>query len=95
MIPRITDANRAEILRIAERYGIFAVSVFGSVARGDAEEGSDLDLMVEMKLPSLMRLAGFKMDVEDVMGCRVDVVEPEAICHPILRERIFREAHPL
>jgi len=94
-IPTITDAKREAILKLADKYGISNVRVFGSVARGDADENSDLDLLIDMEKPSLFKLGGFNYCVEELMGCRVDTVKPEAIKHSVLRERIFGEARPI
>lgn len=77
-------ARRDEILEIASRHGARNVRVFGSVARGDVEEASDVDILVEMeKGRSLLDLAGFHLDLEDLLGVHVDVVTVKG-----LRERI-------
>lgn len=76
--------HRDEILEIAGRHGARNVRVFGSVARGDADASSDVDILVEMERGrSLLDLAGFHLDVEDLLGVRVDVVTEKG-----LRERI-------
>jgi predicted nucleotidyltransferase len=67
--------RREEILRIAARYGASNVRVFGSVVRGQAGEGSDLDLLVRLeKGRSLLDHMALAQDLEDVLGCHVDVV---------------------
>lgn len=77
-------ARRDEILAIAARHGASNVRVFGSVARGEADEVSDLDVLVEMdKGRSLLDLAGFHLDLEDLLGVGVDVVTVKG-----LRERV-------
>lgn len=69
--------------------------IFGSRARGEAHEGSDLDLLVRMEDGrNLWDLAGFRMELEDLLGCRVDVVTEGALS-PYLRDRILAEAVPL
>lgn len=94
-ISDLVHANRDEILRIAERRGASNVRVFGSVARGDADERSDLDLLVNMDDGrSLMDLCGFLIDVEELLGRKVDVVD-EGGLSPYLRARILSEAKPL
>lgn len=88
-------ALKPQILAIAEKYGVSNIRVFGSVARGEANEGSDVDLLVDMQKASLFELGGFKYDMEFMLGSHVDVVKPGAIRHPLMRQRIFAEAQPL
>lgn len=64
-----------QLMRIAHKHGIVKVFVFGSVARGEAASGSDLDLLVEMQAgASLFGVAGFCYEAEQLLGVRVDVV---------------------
>ena len=84
--------KKKEIHRIARQHGARNLRVFGSVARGEAGEGSDLDLLVEMEpRRSLLDLVAIKQDLEDLLGCKVDVVT-EAAVSPYLRERVLNEA---
>ncbi len=72
-------------------HGVVRASVFGSMARGEATEESDIDLLVELEEgSSLMDLAGLKVDLEDILGRTVDVVTYDSI-HPSLREQILKE----
>jgi predicted nucleotidyltransferase len=91
----LIDVHRREILDLAARYGVTDVRVFGSMARGDAHESSDVDLLVR-PLPgtSLLDLGGLLMDAQDLLGRRVDVVSEGAL-DPRIRERVLREAEPL
>jgi hypothetical protein len=67
--------RRDEILGIAAKHGAFNVRVFGSVARGEADEHSDLDFLVELQPGrSLLDLGGLQYDLEAALGCRVDAV---------------------
>jgi predicted nucleotidyltransferase len=67
--------HRGEILRIAAKRGVRNVRLFGSVARGEATDRSDVDLLVDLKPgQSLLDLGAFQMDVQDLLGHRVDVV---------------------
>ncbi|MBI2320978.1 MAG: nucleotidyltransferase family protein [Chloroflexi bacterium] len=85
----------AQVIRIASRYGASNVRVFGSVARGDEDAASDIDLLVDLEPGrSLFDLGGLLMDIEELLGCRVDVVT-EAGLRPRLRERVLNEAIPL
>ena len=87
--------NRAAILRIAARHGARKVRVFGSVARGEATADSDIDFLVEMEPGrSLFDLGGLHADLEELLGCKVDVVTDGGIS-PYLKDRILTEARPL
>lgn len=69
--------------------------VFGSHARGEAAAASDLDLLVDMAPDrDLLDLIAFKLDIEDLLGRRVDVLT-EAALSPYLREEVLAEARPL
>jgi uncharacterized protein len=87
--------RRDEILQVATRHGARHVRVFGSVARGDADEKSDVDFLVDMeKGRSLLDLGGLLMDLQDLLGQRVDVVTEKGLRKRI-RSRVLREAVPL
>lgn len=87
--------KRAAILGIAELHGARNVRIFGSVARGDFDEKSDLDFLVEMEPGrSLFDHAFLLVDLEKLLGCKVDVVSEKGIKARI-RERVFQEARPL
>ena len=67
-------ARREEILEMASRHGVFNIRVFGAVARGDATDSSDVDLLVDVESGrSLFDLGAFYMDVRDLLGYEVDV----------------------
>lgn len=87
--------QRADILRIAARHGALNVRVFGSVARGEAQPGSDVDVLVDLEPGrSLLDLGGLLMELQDLLGCPVDVVTEQGL-RPRIRERVLREAVPL
>jgi len=66
--------------------------VFGSLARGDNRDGSDLDLLIDLAPGrSLLDLIAIKQDLEDLLGVRVDVVTERSIS-PYLRDAVLREA---
>lgn len=84
-----------EILRIARENGAHDVRVFGSRARGDARPDSDLDLLVRFETGrSLLDLVGLKLELEDLLGIKVDVVSERGLSRYI-RERVLAEARPL
>ncbi|MBW2343919.1 MAG: nucleotidyltransferase family protein [Deltaproteobacteria bacterium] len=87
--------KREEILRIAAKHGALNVRVFGSVARGEADEKSDVDFLVEMEPGrSLFDLGELLMDLRELLGRDVDVVTENSI-YWLLRRRILHEAKPL
>jgi predicted nucleotidyltransferase len=87
--------NRDEILRIAARHGAYNVRVFGSQARGEAKPDSDLDLLVEVgPNRSPWFPAGMIADLEELLGCKVDVVTRDSL-HWFIRDRVLQEAEPL
>ena len=88
-------SRRQDILRIARKHGVGRVRVFGSHARGTAGETSDIDLLIEVDGPTSPWFpGGLVADLEALLGCRVDVVEPDAL-RPEMRERALVEAVPL
>jgi len=87
--------KREEILKVAALRGAKNVRLFGSLVRGEERTGSDVDLLVDMeKGRSLMDLSHLIQDMEELLGCPVHIVEPEAL-HWAIRERILEEAVPL
>ena len=91
----LIENNRAEILALAERHGIRNVRVFGSMARGDADDTSDVDLLVSLPSDKTgLALGALLMDVQDLLHRRVEVVTERGL-HPALRDQVLREAQPL
>jgi uncharacterized protein len=85
-------ARRNEILGCAAEHGAGDVRVFGSIARGDAEVDSDIDLLVKMEPGrSLLDLVGLWQDLEDLLGAHIDVLSEGGVS-PHLRERIYADA---
>jgi uncharacterized protein len=87
--------RREEILRLAGRRGAHSLRVFGSVARGEADENSDLDLLVAWEPGrSLMDHAGLVEDLQELLGMKVHVGTERSL-HWYVRDRILREATAL
>jgi len=91
----LRTGQRDEILGRARRRGAHNLRVFGSVARGEANEGSDLDLLVEWEPGrSLLDHAGLVQDLQELLGMKVHVGTEKSL-HWYVRDRILREATPL
>jgi uncharacterized protein len=89
------EMKRSDILRIADQHGARNIRVFGSVARGDAGANSDIDFLVEMEPGrSLLDHTALWQDLEELLGCKVDVVSEKAL-HPLMRENVLAESVPL
>lgn len=88
----IVRNHRDEILRLADRYGAYDVRVFGSAARGDADAESDIDFLVRLhEGRSLLDQGGLLMDLQELLGRRVDVVTEKGLRERI-RRRVLTEA---
>lgn len=84
--------RREDILRLAARHGAQNLRVFGSVARGEANESSDLDLLVAWEPGrSLLDHAGLVQDLQQLLGIKVHVGTEKSL-HWYVRDRILREA---
>ena len=87
--------HREQIQAIADRYGIHNVRVFGSVARDTATDDSDLDLLVDVQPGrGYFDLAGFALDVEDLLGVFTQVATPNGL-DPRMRDKILADTVPL
>ncbi len=86
---------REKIIDILRRNDVRRASFFGSIVRGEMTEQSDVDLLVEFEgRKSLLDIAGLKIELEDALGRKVDVVTYRSL-HPLLRERILTEQVPI
>ena len=91
-IEEILGGKREEILRIAAKHGVTSIRVFGSVARGEAGPESDVDFLIESgPHRSPWFPAGLIVDLEQLLGRRVDVASSRAL-HWYIRDRILAEA---
>ncbi len=82
---------KQKILPILQRYGVKRAGLFGSFVRRETREGSDVDILVEIdKDISLLDFVGLKLEIEEALGEKVDLVEYRTI-KPLLKERILNE----
>jgi uncharacterized protein len=87
--------KRDEIQRIAAKHGARNLRLFGSVARGDAQAESDVDFLIDAgPVTSSWFPAGLILDLQDLLGKRVEVVTERGL-DPLIRDRVLREAVPL
>jgi len=92
---QILQQKREAILEIARRYGASDIRIFGSIARGDATEASDLDLIVRFEPGrSLFDHGGLLMDLQDLLGVKVDVISEHGM-RERFRNHVMKEAIPL
>ncbi len=91
-INELLRARREEILRLAASHGARNIRVFGSVARGEADQASDVDFLVEMEPGrTLLDMGGLLMDLQALLGRHVDVISARGL-RPSIRDRVLREA---
>jgi predicted nucleotidyltransferase len=94
-INELVKQNREEILRIARKHGVGRIRVFGSFARGEATPESDVDFLIEVTGPTPPWFpGGLVADLEELLGRRVDVVEPDSL-RKEFKDMVCREAIPL
>ena len=91
--------ERTEILRLLKRYkptaqkkyGMTKIGIFGSVARGEQREDSDVDVCYEGEAPSFLTLDIIQSELEDLLGSKVDIVRVRDNMNSLLRQRILRD----
>ncbi len=87
--------KRTEIQQIAAKYGANNIRIFGSVARGDAKENSDIDFLMDIEAGhSLLHRISLIQELEDLLNCKVDVVKPQLL-HETIKEQVLKESIPL
>jgi len=92
---QLSEADTKKIIKIAKKYGALKVSLFGSYARGDAQESSDIDVLVELESGrSLFDLIRLERELKETLGLEVDVFTPNSL-HPRIRNRIMKERVPV
>jgi predicted nucleotidyltransferase len=91
-IQELIGKQREQILALAAKYGASDVRIFGSVARGQADELSDVDFLVNLQDGrSLFDLGGLLYELQRLLGRRVDVVTFDGL-RPRIRDRVLKEA---
>jgi predicted nucleotidyltransferase len=82
---------KSKILPVLKKYGVKRASLFGSVARGESTKNSDIDLLVELpEGSSLFELGGLKMELEELLGLKVDILTFNSL-HHLLKDKILKE----
>ncbi len=76
---------------LSEKYGVTRIGIFGSVARDDASEESDVDIVYEMSSPNLFTVVHLKEELEHIFHCSVDLVRYRERMNPLLKKRIEKE----
>jgi hypothetical protein len=95
MTMQVLKRKAGDIRRIARSHEVSRVRVFGSHAAGRARRTSDVDLLITLRPDrDLLDLVEFKLDLQDLLGCDVDVVTENGLS-PYLRQTVLRTAKPL
>jgi predicted nucleotidyltransferase len=95
-LSQLLQEKRQDILAIAAKHGAFNVRIFGSVARGEETEKSDVDFLVDYDLKQISPWfpGGLLMDLQDLLGCKVDIVTEKGLSH-LIKEKVLSEAKSL
>jgi len=92
---KLIEEIRTKIVPILRHHGVIRAAVFGSFVRREMKEDSDIDILVELpKEKSLLDFVALKLELEETLGRKVDLVEYSTI-HPLLKERVLREQVPV
>ena len=94
-LEQLIREKNTDIKAIAAKHGAKNLRLFGSVVRGEAGQDSDIDFLVDTE-PSTSSWfpAGLVLDLEEILGCRVDIVTERGL-NPYIREHVLNEAVPL
>lgn len=89
------EAIKPKIAEILLKHGVKRAAFFGSLARGDAEEKSDIDILVDLAADkSLLDLVAIKLEIEDLLGISVDVLTYKSLL-PAIKEVVLKEQLPI
>ncbi|MBC8232646.1 nucleotidyltransferase family protein [bacterium] len=87
----LLEEVKLRMLPILVRHDVIRAAIFGSFARGESKENSDLDILVELpKTKSLLNLAALKLELEDELKRDVDILTYRGL-HPRIREKVIKE----
>jgi len=92
--------NREKILELLrqykednlDKYGILAMGIFGSVARDEAKENSDVDVCIRTKMPDMFSIIHIKEDLQTLFSAKVDIIRVREKMNPFLKKRIEKDA---
>lgn len=85
------DEIKEKLVGVLKKYRVKRAALFGSIVRGESTGESDIDLLVEFEgRRSLLDLAGLKLELQELLGRRVDVITYRSL-HPLLKEKILSE----
>ena len=90
-LPEYITLLQSYMQQNASKYGILRMGIFGSVARNEHTDVSDVDVNVEGQLHGFFALACIKQDLEELLGCKVDIVRLRDKMDSFLREKILKE----
>lgn len=92
----LLQEKRKDIIEIASKHGAFNLRIFGSVARGEETPNSDIDFLIDYNLDKISPWfpGGLLADLEDLLGCKVDIVTEKGL-HDFIKQRILKDAIPL
>ena len=95
-LQQLLKEKREDILAVAARHGAFNVRVFGSVARGEETEDSDIDLLIDYDLTKISAWfpGGLLMDLQDLLYRKVDIVTEQGLSY-LIKDRVLAEARSL
>lgn len=92
------STNREQVLtrlqavkpELIKQYSISKIGIFGSVARNEADDNSDIDVVVHMQ-PNLLKRARLKAELEEIFGTEVDIIRYRESMNPFLKARIQQD----
>ena len=95
-LKQLLEEKREEILNIASKHGAHNIRIFGSVARGDDTQNSDIDFLVDYDINKISPWfpGGLLIDLQDLLGCKVDIATEKGLSKYI-KDRVLDEAKPL
>ncbi len=88
---QIVDFLRAQKDFFKKEFRVTKIGIFGSYARGDGYEGSDIDIVVELEKPDLFYLIGIKQTIEEALGNKVDIIRLRERMNSSLKRRIEQD----